>query len=520
MNNTTLNSLTQEEIIKKSPHRSQELEESVLPATPLPLQREIAEAKPFPFEALGPILGEAAKKIHEIVRAPDAICANSVLAAASLAVQAHADVEIDGRRHPLSLFIISIAESGDRKSGVDSIAVKPIQDHQKKLMSVYQEECRKYKNQKDAWEKKRQNILNSGKSNIEEMLHSIEEEPMPPLKPIILMEEPTYEGLVKQLDIGQPIAGLFSDEGGRMVGGYGMDRKNILKTACGLSSLWDGGKPISRVRSGDESVVMYGKRFSMHLMAQEIVLEKLLTNSELYLQGLPARFLIAFPLSMSGKRPYQEKNPYQEQEITQYYSCINKILNHPLPMDNPKLKNTLTPRALSVMGRAKSQWISFHNFIDQELTPTGKYYTVRRSANKAAEQVLRIAGVLTLVENFETSSIPLENIERGITLITYYLEEALRFSDLVVADQKLALAQQVLDWMRREKTEKGIGLFPLQSIYQLGPNKVRSANTARETMKILEEHEAVRFCPDQEINGKITKEAWSLNPRFEVRYDC
>ena len=512
--NSTL--LTQEETFEKSLQRSQELEESALPRAPLPLQRETAEAKPFPFEALGPTLGDAAKKIHEIVRAPDAICANSMLAAASLAVQAYADVEIDGRRIPLSLFFISVAESGDRKSGADNIALQPIQSYQKMLLSMYEEDKRKYKNQKDAWDKKRQNILNSDESNIEESLNSLEEEPVPPLKPIVLMEEPTYEGLVKLLDIGQPSAGLFSDEGGRMIGGYGMDRNNLLKTASGLSSLWDG-KPISRVRSGDESMVLYGKRLTMHLMIQEIILEGLLTNSTLIGQGLLARCLIAFPSSMSGKRPYQEKNPFEEQEIMNYCSRMNQILDHPFPMDDSKLKNTLTPQILSIADEAKSQWIAFHNSIDKELTPTGKYYAARRSANKAAEQVLRIAGVLTLFEDIETTSITHENIERGIALVTYYLDEALRFSDVVVSDPKLTLAQQVLEWMHRENKTKDIKVFPLSLIYQRGPKKIRDATKAREIMKILMEHEAILFHQNQEIEGKVAKEAWSLNPRFEEK---
>ena len=42
--------------------------------------------------------------------------------------------------------------------------------------------------------------------------------PLPPLKPILTTEEPTYEGLVKLLLVGQPSMGLFSDEGGRFLG--------------------------------------------------------------------------------------------------------------------------------------------------------------------------------------------------------------------------------------------------------------------------------------------------------------
>ena len=54
----------------------------------------------------------AAKTIHEIVQAPLAICSQSVLGAAGLAAQPFANVGIDGRVYPLSLFLLSVAESG------------------------------------------------------------------------------------------------------------------------------------------------------------------------------------------------------------------------------------------------------------------------------------------------------------------------------------------------------------------------------------------------------------------------
>lgn len=54
--------------------------------------------------------------------------------------------------------------------------------------------------------------------------------PIAPLHPLTLVEEPTYEGIVKYLDIGQPSIGLFSDEGGRFFGGHAMSRDNQIKT--------------------------------------------------------------------------------------------------------------------------------------------------------------------------------------------------------------------------------------------------------------------------------------------------
>src|SRR5205823_355186 len=75
-----------------------------------PLFRELPPAPEFPSDALGQ-LRTAAEGIHELTRAPLAICAQSVLAAATLAIQAHHDVELPGAgRRPLTAIFASIAD--------------------------------------------------------------------------------------------------------------------------------------------------------------------------------------------------------------------------------------------------------------------------------------------------------------------------------------------------------------------------------------------------------------------------
>ena len=83
---------------------------------PEPLRRLPEPGEPFPVEALGPIMGDAAKAMHGIIKAPLAVCGQSVLATGNLAVQGHADVVIDGRCFPVSENLLSIAETGERKT--------------------------------------------------------------------------------------------------------------------------------------------------------------------------------------------------------------------------------------------------------------------------------------------------------------------------------------------------------------------------------------------------------------------
>ncbi len=93
---------------------------------PQPLCRESEPAEPFPINALGDILSPAAEGIQERVQSPLAMCGQSALAVATLAVQGHADVQLPtGARVPISNYYVSVAATGERKTAVDREANAP-----------------------------------------------------------------------------------------------------------------------------------------------------------------------------------------------------------------------------------------------------------------------------------------------------------------------------------------------------------------------------------------------------------
>jgi len=458
---------------------------------PLPLQRKTSAPKPFPFDLLGSLLGPLGKRLHEVVKAPDAICGQSVLAAAALIVQSHADVRIDGRLSVLSIFAITCGESGDRKSAIDAIVLKPVREHERSLYETHKGLKQKYRRDYATWQKQRDRILTSSKGwTPEAAVKSLEQldkqEPVPPLEPYLLLEEPTYEGLTLLLAEGQPSLGLFSDEGGRMLGGHAMNKENDLKTSCGLSALWDG-KPTSRIRAGDDNLLLYGRRLSLHLMMQEVVLAKIQRNPVLVSQGLLARCLVVYPPSNAGDMSYAEIDLSQDPVVRQYWAHVTSLLLVPLPLVNSR--NELQPRMLDLNSQAKGLWIAFHDYTISQTNRDGPLFSVRRMAKKAPEYVLRIAGVLTLIDNLHAPCIEADAMARAVELMRWYLDEALRIADSIQSDPDLDLAEQVLDWMKRKAAEVGgARTFVLQNLYQGGPRGVRTAKEARHVVKILEDH--------------------------------
>ena len=91
----------------------------------------------YPAEELGEILAPMAKDLNEVVKAPLALCCQSVLMAASLVAQGFRNVEIDGRTFPTSLFSLIVGESGERKSAVDKFAMSPIRLYEREQDELY-----------------------------------------------------------------------------------------------------------------------------------------------------------------------------------------------------------------------------------------------------------------------------------------------------------------------------------------------------------------------------------------------
>ncbi len=96
------------------------------PDAPTPLIRNIPPGDPYPTSALGP-LQPVVEAVNDIVQAPMAIGAQSALAVVSLAVQGQADVQTLIGRSPCSVFALTVALSGERKTSCDRLLMVPAQ---------------------------------------------------------------------------------------------------------------------------------------------------------------------------------------------------------------------------------------------------------------------------------------------------------------------------------------------------------------------------------------------------------
>lgn len=456
---------------------------AILRDAPEPLRRPTPPPEPYPIAELGSILAPACESLRRVIQAPDAVCGAAVLAAASLAVQGLADVHNDGRVHPLSLWMLTIAESGERKSAVDAEAMLPAREYEKELAKGYEAAQETHAALMAEWQAQCEHAKSirkkKGGEGLADALRAIGPAPSAPLIPRVTVADFTAEGLAKLLVAGLPSVGAFTDEAALVFGGHGMTKETIMRTAGTLSKLWDSGT-LDRVRAGDGAVKLYGKRLALHLMAQPIIAERALSDDVLAGQGFLARCLLAWPESTAGRRPLVAENLRNDAALIRYRSRLAELLRRPLPLAEGT-HNELAPLALTLATDAFDAWRQVHDAIEAQLVPRGRYAMVKPWASKAPEQCLRIAGVLTLIEQPEAQRIEAATIERAAELTLWHLNEAARLAGTAELSPEIRDAEALLNWCQ----ETGRGMLHSGAALRLGPSRIRERGAFQRAMDEL-----------------------------------
>lgn len=439
------------------------------PEGPQPLVRHIPPGSPFPVNALGP-LSLAVQAVQGATQAPVAIPAASALAVASLAVQAFADVETLGGTSPLSLYLLTIAASGERKSSCEVRLMAALREHEKEEARAQREVLGRWQNDHALWKGEREQILSEAKGckgekrvAAEVDLAALGLEPVAPATTERTVTEPTFEGLTKLFAIGQPSLGLFSDEGGQFLGGHAMNSENRQKTLAALNDLWQG-NPIRRTRAGDGALTLFGRRLAVHLMVQPVVARAFMADPLAEGTGFLARFLISEPVSTIGTRLHS-KTRHDPAALEAFEARLRTILETRMPM-NVETRE-LAPRVLPLAPEARALLVAFSDSIELEQAAGGTLAHITGAASKAAEHAARIAGVLTLWRDLQAPSVDARAMEDGIEIAQFYLSEASRLASNALVSVEIDQAETLRLWLLNKWQETEI----LQrEVVQFGPN--------------------------------------------------
>ena len=199
------------------------------------------------MHALG-ILRQPVEAVAYHVQAPVTMAAQSVLAAASLGAQAIANVLTPyDQVHPLSLYFLTIASSGERKTACDRKASGGIEMRQKEWSEWYHSQIVNNKANIAAWHaaKKRIEFDRTLIMSIKALrIGDLGPEPNPLPKPILTPTDMTVEGLSVNWGELPASLGLFTSEAGIFTQGAAMTEDMKVRTAGALCQFWDGTRVI------------------------------------------------------------------------------------------------------------------------------------------------------------------------------------------------------------------------------------------------------------------------------------
>lgn len=434
----------------------------------------------YPTEALPAAIRCAVQDVVAFVQCPVALAACSALSAISAATQALADVERDAHlAGPSSLYFLAVAESGERKTKCDQCFFNPIREWQAEQPERFKLEIAKYVADLAAWEARCAGIKERIKRNAREKeptdadkteLATVEQEKPAAMRvPRILHSDTTPEALAANLATGWPSGAVASSEAGIVFGGHGMQRESIMRNLALLNSLWDGvSQDVDRRGAGH--FLLAGVRLSMGLAAQPDTVRAFIDASKGLARGtgFAARFLIAWPESTQGRRPYRPAGSWAH--VEQFGTRLRELLR----IDPPRTpQGALAPLALRFTPAAQRAWISFHDDVERELRPGGDMAEVRDVASKAADNAARLACLFHVFQHGPSGPIDDDCVRSAAQIVGWHLYEARRFLGNVATPRELADARKLDAWLVNRCRRNGVTGFALRELQQLGPNSTR-----------------------------------------------
>lgn len=459
--------------------------------SPQPLIATI-EPIPYPIESLPPIMRDAVQEVGDFVQAPVPMVALSAMATLSIAAQGHVDVQRASRLEgPCSLFMLAIADSGERKSTCDGFFSQPIKDYEQQQAIAAKPEVKKYEAELGAWEAKKSGIKERIKHNTKtkkheeaeagriELIRLEDERPEPPRVPRLTYADATPEALIEGLATRWPSGSVVSSEAGAVLGSHGMGGDSVTRNLATLNQCWDGFTPrIDRKTSA--SIEAKRVRLTMALLVQEPTIMAFIEKTGGLARGTGffARFLLAWPDSTQGARLFRE-TPENWPALDRFNARIAQIINHSV---NITENGDLEPTMLALTPEAKAHWVEYHDEVERELGNGGELYAIRDIASKSADNAARIAALFHVLEG-GAGSIGLDAMERACRVAQWHLSESLRFFGGIDLPAGLADAARLDAWL----IKSGEMVVSKNHVRKFGPLRDGDRlNVAIEELRVLD----------------------------------
>lgn len=466
---------------------------------PIPILEDF-QNEPYPKECLPQIIKDAVDEVAAFVQSPYSMLASSAISSISLACQALFDVQRSEKlKGPCSSYFLTIAESGERKSTGEAFFTESIKEYERNQTDAAKPYINEFNAQLGAWEAKcngtkdkiRQ-LTKDGKDTgtFEQQLSElISQKPERPNVPRLIYVDATPEALAFSLFNNWPSGGLISAEGGQVFGSHGMSSSSVMRNLAMLNQLWDGNAlHIDRKTSDSFSVI--GARLTISIQIQEPALREFLSGSGELARGTGflARFLVVWPESTQGNRPFVEA-PMKWPKLSLFNQRLSQILNMPCKFDE---YGSLKPNLLNFSTDAKQAWVQYHDKIESLLRLGGELSDVRDVASKSADNAARIATLFEVFQNPTNTIISKESFDSAQAITAWHLMESVRFFGQFSMPPETLKMVQLDQWLINYCNQNKVLVILKSVVLQYGPGQLRKKNVLDPTLSDLASKHRIR----------------------------
>lgn len=356
---------------------------------PIPISETKDDLPVFPVHCFPTAVGEYITALSENTQTSVDMAAVVALGILAVATQRYYRIEGNsGYYEPLNLYVLLVAEPGERKSSIMQSFIRFLNDYEEtNHVRLYADDC-------------------------------------------------SSEALTTLLAENDGLMAVISAEGSIfdiIAGRYTGQKVNLdvwLKGHCGDEIRVD--------RKKRDAEYIHNPRLTTVLAVQPSVLEEVMGNRVMNGRGLVARFLMAIPASRIGKRIFLSK-AIPESAVNSFQSVLESIF---LSAGNKEMQTIRLSEAARI--------IIENYFMENEKLLADRANSMKEWLAKNVGAVLRIAGILHLADGKESKELLSgETMQNATEIGRYFYAHAKYAYDVMDSGNALKMAEYVLSKLRQ-----------------------------------------------------------------------
>lgn len=473
----------------------------------------------FPIEALAPWLRAFVGAEAEATQTPVDLAAMLSLAVLAAACAKKVKVLIRrGYTEPVNLFTIAVLGPGNRKSAVFAEAAAPIEAYEESEYERTRSEiCEAAAFSRIAEQELRYAEANAAKATADER-EVLQKEAGAKAIAHASIELPAAPRMLADDTTPEKLATLLSEQGGRMA--VMSPEGDIFEIMAGRYSgapnfavylKGHAGDTLRVDRVGRPSEYVKAPALTLGLAVQPDVISGLLQKPSLRGRGLLARFLYSLPPSPIGRRRIAPE-PMADEIRAAYRRRISSLLTLPSGTDS---EGQVSEHIIRLSEPAVGRFAEFEAWLEPQLGPLEEMGLITDWASKHAGAVARIAGLLHMAENVESSApwetaIGLQTLERAIQIGEYLIPHAHAAFSQMGADPAIEGARLLLVWI----TRRGLPSLTKRDMFNGTRGRFRKSADLDPVLRLLIEHGYLRLVDPVERPGAGRKPSpvYQVNP--------